>query len=170
MRRILLLVLMFLSSTVAVAKDVTVDEATSAATFTAVGKPGFLKINGAGATVTGGCRAGVCIFTSDLTKITTGIALRDEHTKEKYLEVSKYPTAKLQVKQLGASGDTTGRLTLHGVTKDVPVHVVLTPQSGGVSVVAEMQLKLTDFKLDIPTYMGVTVAEDVTARASFIVK
>ena len=60
--------------------------------------------------------------------VQTGIALRDRHMKEKYLEEGKFPKAQLHVersrltvpasgKQLNSEAD--GQLTLHGVTQKV---------------------------------------------------
>ena len=72
--------------------------------FTAVGKPGFLKIRGESKgqfpkgsikiekdSVTGE-------FDFDLKNLDTGIELRNTHMKDKYLEVAKFPSAKLVLK------------------------------------------------------------------------
>jgi len=57
-------------------------------------------------------------FTVDLTKLDAGV--RTEHMLGKYLEVSKFPKAKLVLDPLPeAGGPFTGNFTLHGVTKPI---------------------------------------------------
>ena len=65
-----------------------------------------------------------------LAGLQTGIALRDKHMREKYLEVEKYPDAVLELPWSGVKlpedGQTVeatapGKMTLHGKTKDVQV-------------------------------------------------
>src|SRR5262249_33696873 len=73
-------------------------------------------------------------ITVPLGQMTTGIALRDRHMREKYLEVGKFPELVMEVpwsavklpgdgQQLEGSG--TGKVTLHGQTKDVPIRYAL---------------------------------------------
>src|SRR4051812_9417558 len=70
--------------------------------FLAVGKPSFLKILGKGKgpegtlKVVDGQASGA--FTVHLSDLTTNNDMRDHHMKEKYLEVSKYPSAEFHLK------------------------------------------------------------------------
>ena len=165
------------------ASDLTIDTPSSAVEFTAIGKPGFLRINGHGgkvggtsASTSGGGLAGT--FSADLDAFETGISLRDEHMKTKYLETGKYPRATLVwMTQSAKSGETpfTGTLTLHGVEHPVAGTAKLDgATTGKINVDATFPLKLSDFKIDIPNYHGVTVAEDVivhvTMTAAEVVK
>lgn len=75
-------------------------------------------------------------FDVDLASIDTGIALRNEHMRDNFLETGKYPKAEFKVKSINAAPavlkdkqkvtvKAKGDFTLHGITvaKDVPVDV-----------------------------------------------
>lgn len=139
--------------------------------FHAVGSPGFVTIDGKGAAATGTInQAGGKVegkFSCDLSKLETGIALRDRHMREKYLEVGKYPKAELVLDQttVPATGGTfpwTGKLTLHGQTKPVSG----TATASGANFSATFTVTLSDYGVDIPAYLGVTVAKDVTVTVT----
>lgn len=140
----------------------------------AVGKPSFLKIRGKGDAPVGqlkvvdGKASGEIEF--KLASMDTGIKLRNEHMLEKYLEVKKYPTAKLTIKDLAIPGATAtsvgavkdqefvGQLTLHGVTQPVKGKFTVSKEK---EVTAGFKIKLSDYKIDIPEYMNIKVADEV---------
>lgn len=140
--------------------------------FHAVGRPSMIKINGEGpgpaGTLTVKENKVTGDLTFDMTKISSGISMRDEHMKEKYLEVQKYPDSKLHVSELVLPGDFAakgakqvpfkGDLTLHGVTKPMEGKLDLSP---GVDAVATFTVHMPDFNITIPTYLGITVKDDV---------
>ncbi len=151
--------------------------------FTAVGKPGFLKIRGESkghfpkGTIKFENNTASGEFEFDLGNLETGIQLRDEHMKDKYLEVGKYPTAKfilkpIQVKESELSSDFKksfiGMFTLHGVTKEVQGEFTFHAKEKNLS--ALFTLKMSDFKIDIPTYKIVTVGEIVDLEISLNLK
>lgn len=165
------------------------DREESTLEFTAVGKPGFLRINGTGAHVTGAVgRAGAApaasapavglegTFETRLDDLVTGIDMRDEHMKKTYLETAKFPTATLKWSAMGplVKGEMpfTGTLTLHGVEKPVSGKADLTPDADGkaIQVEAQFAIKLSDFGIQIPKYLGITVAEDVDVRTKIVAK
>lgn len=141
----------------------------------AIGKPSFIKIRGKGEAPSGalqveGKRAsGKIEF--ELATLDTGIGLRNEHMRDKYLHVKEHPKAKLEIQNLdlpkewtpaqakldGAS--FTGKLNLHGVIQDVKGTFTVGEKR---DVTAEFKIKLTDYKIDIPEYLGVKVADEVT--------
>lgn len=102
----------------------------------------------------------------------TGISLRDHHMKEKYLETGKFPKADLSIVDCAPKeGQTTcdGSLTLHGVTKKIPMKVTWTKLSedkGAKTWKAdtEFALKLSDYGIAIPKFANITVAEDVQVQ------
>ena len=111
-----------------------------------------------------------------LRNLSTGMALRDRHMKEKYLETEKYPTAELKVfrgeLKVPAAGSTeestaNGLLTLHGTEKKVPFKYRATESSGLYSVEASLHVNMADFGIATPSFMGVTVKPDVDVKASF---
>src|SRR5579863_2237042 len=74
---------------------------TGSSEFIATGKPGFIKIDGLGKGLTGRLAltgnevSGQATF--PLATLDTGVGLRDKHMKDEYLEVQKFPEAKLVV-------------------------------------------------------------------------
>lgn len=145
--------------------------------FVAVGKPGFIKISGESKDLppTGffqiqdGQVSGE--FELALKQLDTGIGLRNDHLKEKYLEVHKFPKALLKINsfQLPKSGLTVhvrsqfhGLLTLHGVQKNVTGFAEFFPDRKNLT--AQFELKLSEFDIQIPQYMGVTVSEKVEVQ------
>lgn len=145
--------------------------------FTAIGKPGFLKINGQSngkyptgtANFNNGKADGEFEFT--LKEFNTGINLRDEHMKNKYLEIGKFPTAKLAFKDISIKdsnsdydGTFNGNLTLHGVTKPVSGKVKYTGKDK--KIVANFSVKVSDFQIPVPKYLGVTVSESVDIEST----
>lgn len=135
--------------------------------WTAVGNPGFLQIDGEGGYVEGtlkeigGKISGT--FTCELMKFKTGLKTRDKHMKKDYLHVKKFPTAKLELDPVepSRSFDFTGKLTLHGVTKKVKGKAKLKKVGSSQVITAKMTLVLTDYNIEIPNYLGVTVAKNV---------
>lgn len=138
--------------------------------FTAVGKPGFMRISGEGDKVSGSYdqKAGKGQFLFSLDSLITGIDLRDEHMKKKYLETEKFPEAEFDLHSMSpalgekGSGEFSGKLTLHGVSQAVSGDYDGACEGQTTcEVTAEFSIKLSDFKIDIPSYAGITVAEKV---------
>lgn len=115
------------------------------------------------------------VLTVKLDGFTTGIALRDRHMKEKYLETPKYPTATFEVDKSklkfpsggSVSATTEGKLTLHGVTRPVKVTYRAEGDSKRAKVDGTAQLNMKDFKIEVPSYLGVTVKPNVNVEVQF---
>jgi polyisoprenoid-binding protein YceI len=151
--------------------------------FLATGWPSALKIHGKGKGPDGVLnitdRAVSGSLAVDLTSLETGIALRDRHLKEEYLQVDRFPQARLtlthldvtQVPEGAAFGPVTvpfeGTLLLHGVEKPVSGQAKVSRNDARVNVSAQFSIKLGDFGVDIPKYMGITVAEKVDVKTAF---
>ncbi|MBY0316383.1 MAG: YceI family protein [Bdellovibrionales bacterium] len=144
-----------------------------AVTFEAVGKPSFLKIKGQGEGPEGNIQIDKNItgeFKFKLDTLNTGISLRDSHMKEKYLEVAKHPDARLKLEEVKdwsvEKGEAQGvpfkgSLTIHGVEKPVTGTVDIKKKDAGYAVVANFETKISLYGIDLPSYAGVTVADDV---------
>jgi polyisoprenoid-binding protein YceI len=112
-------------------------------------------------------------FQVNLNDISTGISMRDKHMKEKYLEVEKYPSAEFKLTALklpkpldGSDANFKevpfeGTFKVHGVEKPVTGTADLTVESSKLKGTATFGIKVTDFKIDIPKFAGITMAEDV---------
>jgi polyisoprenoid-binding protein YceI len=145
--------------------------------FQAVGNPDFLKIEGKGlgpsgvVSIDGQTLSGELSF--DLASLDTGISKRDEHMKEKYLKVAQHPRSTLKLSSLPLSesfdpqknylkgGELKGQLTLNGVTKDVTGRWKAERDGKEQDVESEFKIKLSDFGIEIPSFAGVTVADEV---------
>lgn len=147
--------------------------------FVAVGKPGFLKIHGESKSE--GANGAINIdkgqatgsFTFKLASLDTGIDMRNEHMKEKYLEIKKHPDVTLTINPIAITSAEltsttkkpfTGKLSLHGETKDITGEFELKE---GKNLQAKFAISsLSDYKIDIPKYMGVTVSEKVEVEVN----
>lgn len=94
----------------------------------------------------------------NLTNLKTGMDLRDDHAKNKYLEVGKYPEAIL-VSGTGKGGKGTGVLKMKG--KDAKVEGTYTVLGGKKAVKAEFEIKLSDFGISEINFKGVGVEDKV---------
>lgn len=148
--------------------------------FEAVGKPSMIKIKGTGEGVTSKLHvdknkvAGEITFKLDSLK--TGIEMRDEHMKNKYLEVLKNPTAKITINGMTMPAEWTlqnpavtnaafkAKLNLHGVEKEITG--ALTIAGKDLQTNAEFEIKLSDFGIEIPQYLGIKVADLVKIKIS----
>jgi polyisoprenoid-binding protein YceI len=116
------------------------------------------------------------VITVPLANLSTGIGLRDHHMKEKYLEVPKYPAAKLTIARNAlkfphdgerAVAEVPATIQLHGQTRPVSVHY--EAKAGGATFDAKgsFRVNMNDFGITVPVYLGVTVKPDVDVSASF---
>ena len=114
----------------------------------------------------------------DLRTLDTGIGLRNEHLREKYLEVNKgtgFETATLSaIELMGLSpvapegtGSFSGLLTVHGVAKTVSGAVDVRRAGGGLRVTASFRLDLTDYGIAKPRYLGIGVTNTVQVEVAF---
>jgi polyisoprenoid-binding protein YceI len=168
-------------------KIVELDKFNSEVTFSATGKPSLIKINGEK-----GKLSGNLIFRGSevsgklkvlLENISTGISLRDDHMKNKYLNVKDYPEATLTIQKIILPSDPflsslklvqvpfDGILTIKGVESPVKGTFDLNSEAGKqIDIVAKVSTMLTNHKVDIPSYMGIKVADDVQIQSHFVIK
>lgn len=142
-------------------------------TFQAVGKPSFMKINGEGGQVVGTAEedaAGVVTgtFTVQTGTLTTGMALRDKHMRDKYLGTGE---AKLVLKpwtKTAAASPFAGDLTIKGQTKAVTGTASVSSDG---KLHAEFALNVEDYPaIGVPSFEGITVAGKVTVTVDAEVK
>lgn len=154
--------------------------------FIAIGKPAMLRIKGEATNLNSLLQVENNFISGELQlelrNLQTGIEIRDSHMKEKYLEVGKYPLTKLKLEnlelpnkldQIHSKSDEkkfSGKLTLHGVTKEVDGTYFLEPESQNIKVNAQFNINLSDFRIDIPSYAGIKVADKVEILTSLTIK
>ena len=143
-------------------------------TFLAKGKPALISIKGEGDGATAVLKEKDQILTGEISfqlkSLKTGIELRDDHLKNKYLEVDKYPTATLKISDLKLPANLNdifsfqGTLSLHGIDQPVEGIVSVTSDSKSQKLSADFKIKLSQFKIEIPSFKGITVAEEVQVK------
>ena len=109
-----------------------------------------------------------------LDTLETGIGLRDRHLRETYLEVGKgsgYDIATLeniQIEKGDGKGAFHATLLLHGQKRDVSGTSTVRRRSDGTTRVdAEFPLKVSEFEIPKPTYLGVGVRDEIQVKVAF---
>lgn len=111
----------------------------------------------------------------DLQKLQTGIRLRDRHMKDNYLEVKRgaeYAAARLeQIRVEALEGKTSfrGLLTLHGERREVSGTAIIKPNREGYRVEASFPVRMSEFEIPDPKYLGVGVKDQVQVNVNFAV-
>lgn len=114
----------------------------------------------------------------DLATIDTGISLRNQHLREKYLQVARGPgfakavLSEIRVNEAadaGFEGRSTfaGVLVLHDIKQQVTGTAEIRHLGAGVRVEAVFPLTLTAFGIEPPEYLGVGVADKVMVKVLF---
>ncbi|MDA7803519.1 YceI family protein [Crocinitomix sp.] len=104
-------------------------------------------------------------------------ALMQEHFNEKYVESEKFPKAKFtgQIQNFSAlklSSSPTeiiikGKLTIHGVTKDVEVKGTLAQLSNGhVKGISTFTIKLEDYDIKVPSAVASNISDTIEIKVN----
>jgi polyisoprenoid-binding protein YceI len=108
----------------------------------------------------------------DLQSLETGIAIRDRHMRETYLQVENGPDFAVatvdQIRVEKLSGKTTfkGTLRLHGQRKEIAGTADLQQKDGRIRVQAEFPIKVSEFQIPKPTYLGVGVRDEILIKVT----
>jgi len=113
----------------------------------------------------------------EMDAIDTGISMRNKHMKEKYLETGKFPHATLVLKKLTLPQAFTdgnfeskdesfaGEITLHGVTRPLTGLVDIRREGNKLDFLFSFSLKVKDFQIASPSFMSITMADEVKVKA-----
>lgn len=115
----------------------------------------------------------------DLRTLDTGIGMRNDHMREKYLEVGKgdgFEKAVLSDVRLGDvdaetfQGHTTftGTLLLHGTKRSVTGPAEIHRVGASIRIDATFPITLADHGIPKPQYLGVGVKGEVQVKVSFV--
>ena len=110
----------------------------------------------------------------ELQTLETGIGIRDRHMKNNYLEVEKGPafaTALLEdirIEKMEGKTVFTGMLSLHGQKKKVSGAAELQQKDGKIRVQAQFPVKVSEFEIPAPTYLGVGVRDEIQIKVSMM--
>ena len=112
----------------------------------------------------------------DLQTLETGIAVRDRHMRETYLEVEKGPefavatVDQIRVEKLDGKSKFTGTLLLHGQRQAVTGTAELQQRDGRIRVQAQFPIKVSAFQIPKPTYLGVGVRDEIQIKVVMTVE
>lgn len=117
-------------------------------------------------------------FELDLGSFDTGIGLRNRHMREDYLETKEFPfsTFKGNITETERISDTeynvkvSGKLLLHGVTKDITIGAKIYKLSDGFKLKSDFEVKLTDYNIKVPKFMFVRISDEIKLYLDFNVK
>lgn len=129
--------------------------------------------------------------TVDLTTLNTGIKKRDEDMKSKeYLNTAKYPNAEFVLTEFTEvdskelkdktkiTGTAIGKLTIHGVTKEIsaPVAIYYFEENSDMkgvlkgnllSVHSAFNIKLSDYDIKIPAILFYKLEDNIKISVAF---
>jgi len=157
-------------ATVKVREQLAAFPAPSDAVLVATGAKGSFGLNADGTCATGSQ------ISFDVTSLTSDQSLRDSFVKQSVLNTRQFPTATLVPTAttglsvpLAASGHFTfklaGKLTIHGVTKDVTFDVDATRTGGALTATATLNptFKFEDFGMQQPAAPGrvISVVDEI---------
>lgn len=147
--------------------------------FNANGSPGALDID---AKTNEGTLAddGVnLVFTVPLGNVKTGIELRDEHMKTKFMHVDQHPNVTLSIAhasltlptELGkkTSGSAAAQFSALSVPKPTVVAWEVQKTVAGYKLTGTFPFDISQHGVEVPSFMGVTVDSKMTAHAVFYV-
>jgi polyisoprenoid-binding protein YceI len=105
-------------------------------------------------------------------------SLMQEHFNEKYVESEKFPKATFQGKIVdfkpGTEGvqqvKAQGKLTIHGVTKDIDVPGTIEVKGNKVTMKSKFTVKVADYNIAIPQLVFNNIAEQVEVTIDFTYK
>jgi polyisoprenoid-binding protein YceI len=123
----------------------------------------------------------------ELASLDTGIPMRNQHIRERFLETAKYPQATFKSVSVNAAAaaiapnkpvdvEVTGDFTMHGITKriTVPVRIVLIPESDltkstrgpgdWVHATATFSVKLADYDVHVPDTFLVNTVDPIPVK------
>ena len=104
--------------------------------------------------------------------------LMQEHFNESYMESDKFPKAEFKGKMnaVDISKDGTykttvsGKMTIHGVTKDVQIPGTLTVKGGELTLNSKFMVATADYKINIPSLAAGKVAKQIEVTVNTILK
>jgi polyisoprenoid-binding protein YceI len=111
---------------------------------------------------------------ADLTRLTSDESRRDNAIRQRGLESDRYPTATLELAEpikLAAApvqgqevrGQGKGRLTVHGVTREVDLDLRGRWSGSTIQVVGQLPVKMSDYQIQAPRFGPVVSIEDSAA-------
>lgn len=134
-----------------------------------------IKAENAKATSIFNTATGEVVFTIPISDFKFEKSLMEKHFNEKYMESEKFPRSTFAGKLLGYDAaergeqkvTAKGKLTIHGVTKEIEVPGTVEWSADKVVAKAIFSVKLEDYKIKIPKLLWQNIAEVVEVTLEF---
>ncbi len=108
-------------------------------------------------------------------------ALMEEHFNENYMESTKFPKStfagvikdlnKIDLKKDGTNPiSINGKLTMHGVTKDITTKGTMAIKGGVATAKCDFKIIVEDFKIPIPGLVKDKIAKEATITVDLTLK
>lgn len=103
--------------------------------------------------------------------------LMQEHFNENYMESEKYPNTvfkgkineKIDWTKDGENKVTvTGKMSMHGVEKDITIDGVVTIKGGEISISSKFKVHIADYGVKVPSLYIQNIAEDVDVKINAV--
>jgi polyisoprenoid-binding protein YceI len=116
------------------------------------------------------------VFSIPIAEFKFAKSLMQEHFNEKYMESDKFPKSTFSGKVSGYDLNSTassqevkaiGKLTIHGVTKDVELPGTIEKQKNLLLMKSKFMIKLVDYNIEIPQLLWQNIAEQVEVTVDF---
>ena len=119
--------------------------------------------------------SGEIVFSIPIKEFEFDKSLMKQHFNEKYMDSDKFPKATFAGKISGYDASITGeqnavangKLTIHGVEREVQIPGTLEWTGGKVVVKSIFKVKLQDHKIKIPKMLWQNIAEEVEVTVEF---
>ncbi len=107
----------------------------------------------------------------DVTTFDSGNSNRDSHAME-VIDAISYPEVTFRSTGVTQNGDSlrvAGKLTFHGITRDIVIPAAVSWGQNRLDVHGKFDITLTEFKIERPSLLMIPVADDVnfTVEAAF---
>ncbi len=129
----------------------------------------------------------VCLFDVATSNIAFSIPIREfqfekalmqEHFNEKYMETEKFPKSTFQGQLIGYSQEVKGsqaahaqgKLTIHGVTKEVDIPGTVSLDQNRMTVTSKFFVRLEDYSIQLPQILWQNIAETIEVSIEFTLK
>lgn len=121
---------------------------------------------------------GDIVFSIPINEFQFEKSLMQEHFNEKYMQSDKFPKSTFQGKVTGFNPAATGvqeakangKLTIHGVTKEVEIPGTIQKQNNKFQFKTKFIVKLVDYNIEIPQLLWQNIAEQVEVTGVFLFK
>lgn len=124
---------------------------------------------------------GEIVFQAPIKSFKFEKALMQEHFNENYMESDQYPKAEFKGKianmpAANFAKDGTynvtanGKLTMHGVTRDISVPGTVTVKGGDATVNAKFKVRTADYGIKIPGMVEGKIAKEIAVTVNTILQ